>query len=130
MTSWLITTGIVLSLIVSAGGGYTLVVVLFRLTAKENPTNGATVEESPGDALRRGTWIGVLERLATTSVIIVGQPMLIGVIVVIKGFGRFDQLKGNPAASEKFTVGTLASLLWAGAVGTIANLLIGLPLQS
>lgn len=124
MANLLTAITVALAILVSAGGGYLVVIGLFRLIAKEpQRSNSGT---SADNVLRGGTWIGILERAATTAAIIAGQPMLIGVIVAIKGFGRFDQLRDNPAASEKFTVGTLASLVWAGAVGAAANLLIGL----
>jgi len=67
--------------------------------------------------LRGGMWIGILERLAVTSCILVGFTPGIAVVVAVKGLGRFPQLRDNPAASERFVIGSLASLLWSAAVG-------------
>ncbi len=131
MNPWLTILVVTVALLVSAGGGYLLVAGLFRLIANEPPA-GSTPDPGELDrsdhpaekVLRGGTWIGILERLATTASLLAGQVALVAVVVAIKGFGRFDQLKGNPAASEKFTVGTMASLLWAGAVGGLARLVL------
>ena len=67
--------------------------------------------------LRGGRWIGVLERLAVTGCVLVGFTAGVAVVVAVKGLGRFPQLRDDPAASERFVIGSLASLLWAGAVG-------------
>lgn len=119
---------IVLALLLSGGAGVPLVGLLLRAALKETGTPGPTPQsELPQpELLRGGTWIGVLERLAVTAAVLAGQYALIAVVVAVKGFGRFDQLRGNPAASEKFVVGTLASLLWAAAIGAGAAWWIGL----
>lgn len=75
--------------------------------------------------LRGGTWIGALERLAVTACMLVGQPEGIAVVVAVKGLGRYPELRENPGASERFVIGSLASLLWAAAVGYGAALLVG-----
>jgi len=74
--------------------------------------------------LRGGTWIGALERLAVTACMLVGQPEGIAVVIAVKGLGRYPELRENPGASERFVIGTLASLLWAAGVGYGAQLLI------
>lgn len=68
-------------------------------------------------ALRGGTWIGILERLAVTGCILLGQPSGVAVVVAVKGLGRYSELVRNPSASERFVIGTLASLSWAAAIG-------------
>lgn len=75
------------------------------------------------EILRGGTTIGYLERLASVLSIIAGFPAAIAVLVALKGVGRFTEL-ATPAARERFIVGTLASLLWACAVGAIVPLAI------
>ena len=70
--------------------------------------------------LRGGMWIGVLERIAVTACILVGFTAGIAVVVAVKGLGRFPQLRDDPAASERFVIGSLASLLWAAVVGFAA----------
>ncbi len=75
--------------------------------------------------LRGGMWIGILERIAVTGCILVGFTPGIAVVVAVKGLGRFPQLRDNPAASERFVIGSLASLLWSAAVGFVALALLG-----
>lgn len=95
----------------------------------EGPRGGILVElmaEPPApplqeEILRGGTTIGYLERLAAALSIVAGFPAAIAVIVALKGVGRFTEL-ATPAARERFIVGTLASLLWACAVGGIVPL--------
>lgn len=116
---WISLLWIAALLVSAVAGGFIVSALLRRLSkgGQEAPTGGQ---------LRGGTTIGVLERLATTGAIPVGQPALIAIIVAVKGFGRFDQLKGDPVASEKFTIGTLSSLLWAALWGFVALWLIDL----
>lgn len=76
-------------------------------------------------ALRGGTWIGILERLAVTGLILVGYPGGIAILVAIKGLGRYPELKDNPGASERFVVGTLASIVWAAGLGVLGLWWIG-----
>jgi hypothetical protein len=66
------------------------------------------------EILRGGTTIGYLERAALIGCILAGQPGGVAVLVAIKGLGRFSELE-NELARERFLIGTLASLLWAGA---------------
>jgi len=75
-------------------------------------------------ALRGGTWIGILERLATTGALLVGEPTAIAVVVAVKGLGRYPELREYPAASERFVVGSLASLVWAAGVGFLGRWLL------
>ncbi|MCL3862836.1 hypothetical protein [Actinotalea sp. K2] len=69
------------------------------------------------DALRGGTWIGILERIAITGALLAGYPAAIAFVIAIKGLGRYPELRERPSASERFVIGTLASMLWAVAVG-------------
>jgi hypothetical protein len=56
----------------------------------------------------------LLERAATYACIVAGFPAGIGVVMVVKGFGRYPELRTpDTAKSERFIIGTLASLLWA-----------------
>jgi hypothetical protein len=87
---------------------------------------GSDGPEGPGAlaALRGGTWIGLLERLATTGALMLGEPTAIAVVVAVKGLGRYPELREYPAASERFVVGSLASLVWAAGVGFLARWLL------
>ena len=71
--------------------------------------------------MRGGTVIGYLERICTVVAIAVGFPEAIAAIIAVKGIGRFPEL-AEAEARERFIIGTLASLLWAGAVGTVVRL--------
>ncbi len=74
--------------------------------------------------LRGGTWVGILERLAVTGCLLVGESGGIAVVVAVKGLGRYPELRENPGASERFVIGTLASLVWSALVGFGAVALI------
>ncbi len=86
----------------------------------------AVVLEEPvrtRQVLRGGTWIGVLERLAVTTCVLTGSAALIAVVVAVKGLGRYPELRDNPAASERFLIGTGTSMLVAVWVGLVARML-------
>lgn len=74
--------------------------------------------------MRGGTVIGYLERLAAVIAIVVGFPEAVAAVIAIKGIGRFPEL-AEPEARERFIIGTVASLLWAGVIGTIIRLSLG-----
>jgi hypothetical protein len=73
--------------------------------------------------LRGGTWIGLFERLAVTGTILAGHPEGVAIVVAVKGLGRYPELREHPVASERFVVGTLASLVWAVALGLLGRAL-------
>lgn len=84
-----------------------------------------TVPTRPAaEVLRGGLVIGFLERAAVAVAIFSGQPVAIAYVVAIKGLGRYPELKDTPAASERFIIGTLASMLWAGSVAALAKTLL------
>lgn len=74
--------------------------------------------------LRGGLMIGMLERAAVAVAILAGQPVAIAYVVAIKGLGRYPELKDTPAASERFIIGTLASMLWAASVAVLTKVLL------
>ena len=84
------------------------------------PTSG-TIGTEAVRALRGGTWIGFLERFAITGCLLAGYPSGIAFVVAIKGLGRYPELREHPVASERFVVGTLASMSWAATVGVLAD---------
>lgn len=77
------------------------------------------------EVLRGGTSIGVLERIAVTACVLAGQPALISLVVAIKGLGRYPELAANPAATERFIIGTFASLLVAVGCGAAGVVVMG-----
>lgn len=84
----------------------------------EEPPSG-TMNPVAVDILRGGAWLGVLERLAITGSLLAGYPYGIAIVVAIKGLGRYAELRDQPVASERFVVGTLASLIWSVAMGLL-----------
>jgi len=74
--------------------------------------------------MRGGTVIGYLERIAVAISILVGYPAVIAAIVAVKGIGRFPEL-GESEARERFIIGTLASMIWAGVIGAVVRLALG-----
>ncbi|MGW0232205.1 hypothetical protein ACWDWO_28170 [Actinopolymorpha singaporensis] len=72
--------------------------------------------------LRGGAWIGVLERAAIASCLLVGYGEGVAVVLAVKGLGRYPDLRASGAA-ERFIIGTFASLLWAGGAAGIGLLL-------
>ena len=101
------------ALAASAGLGMWVIGVFLKRVAPEIATPGP---------LKGGRWIGILERLAITGVIVGGYPEGVAVIIAIKGLGRYPELRGHTgedssAASERFIVGTLASFMWAAVIG-------------
>lgn len=78
--------------------------------------------QEPREILRGGATIGYLERIAVLGSAAAGQFAAVAVIVAIKGLGRFSELEDS-RARERFIIGTLTSLIWAGACATAAVLL-------
>lgn len=74
--------------------------------------------------MRGGTVIGYLERVAAVIAIVVGYPEAIAAVIAVKGIGRFPEL-AESEARERFIIGTLASLLWAGAIGATVRVALG-----
>jgi hypothetical protein len=75
------------------------------------------------EVMRGGMVIGYLERTAVVVAIIAGFPEAIAVVVAVKGVGRFSEL-ADAQSRERFIIGTLASLLWACALGGLVRLAI------
>ncbi|WP_448060706.1 hypothetical protein [Cellulomonas hominis] len=120
---------VVVALVVSAGGGWLATRGVLRLADRSADADGGGTDGPDGPraraALRGGTWIGLLERLAVTGCVLAGQPGGVAVVVAVKGLGRYPELRENPGASERFVIGTLTSLLCAGAVGLGGRWLLG-----
>ncbi|WP_318842799.1 hypothetical protein [Myceligenerans pegani] len=83
--------------------------------------DAGTMDPSAIRALRGGAWMGLLERLAITGTLLLGYPSGIALVIAIKGLGRYAELRAQPLASERFVIGTLASLVWASACGFIGT---------
>jgi hypothetical protein len=101
-------------------GGSPFVSLMLALATRGSVTlgtHGGILVMSPApvrEILRGGATIGYLERVALIGSALVGQPAAVAVIVAVKGLGRYSELE-NASARERFIIGTLASLVWAGA---------------
>lgn len=104
------------------GGSPAVALVLRWATKGAVPLgdHGGILVRDPGqpsparEVLRGGATIGYLERLALIGSVLAGQAAAIAIIVAIKGLGRFSELETSEAR-ERFIIGTLTSLTWAGA---------------
>lgn len=99
-------------------GGVVTICVLALADASSRP-DGLRVQRT---ILRGGTWIGALERLALTTAMVAGWPEALAAIVAVKAFARYPELKAGPTtgATERFIIGTFASLGWAAVcAGTV-----------
>jgi hypothetical protein len=127
---WLEALVVVGTLVVSVLGGGRLVPWLLRVAARSSdagPTGGPhdPVGTDATSTLRGGTWIGALERLAVTGSLLAGYPAGVAFVIAVKGLGRYPELRENPGSSERFVIGTLASLLWSAALGLLGSALLG-----
>jgi hypothetical protein len=103
-------------------GGGPLTTRIFAVVDRRNSAR-QTLDQA-GDTLRGGAWIGALERLAVFAGLAAGFPEGVAVVLALKGVGRFPDLRsddGRGAATERFIIGTFASVLWAaGCAGMVA----------
>ncbi|HEV2928261.1 MAG TPA: hypothetical protein VGW74_06185 [Propionibacteriaceae bacterium] len=76
--------------------------------------------------LRGGAWIGALERLAMLGTMLARWPEGIAAIVAVKAFARYPELRTGQGtgATERFIIGTFASLGWAAACAGIVMILL------
>jgi hypothetical protein len=121
LTGWWVDLAAVLGVGCSVVAGGPVTTSLLRLADPGRPAG------VPGPAdprvLRGGAWIGALERLAVTGAVLGGWPEAIALVLVLKGLGRYPELRA-PAAAERFILGTLASVLWAVGTAGAATALI------
>ncbi|HET6938119.1 MAG TPA: hypothetical protein VFI19_05930 [Nocardioides sp.] len=83
--------------------------------------------DQAGQVLRGGAWIGALERLAVFAGLASGFPEGVAVVLALKGVGRFPDLRAEGrggAATERFIIGTFASVLWAAACAGVVALVL------
>lgn len=114
--------------LVAVGLGGPLTAGVFRLIDREQRTTRRSPMEhddtlsAAGGVLRGGAWIGALERLAVYAAILVGVHEMIALAMAVKALGRYPELRNqeNPAAAERFIIGTFVSVLWACAAAGLA----------
>lgn len=111
--------------------GAHLVDLLFKVidrTAKPSSSGNSVLlanEEKLG--MHHGMWIGGLERLAVTGLLLSGRYELLMGVIAIKVLAHWTGAKDSPerpGAVERFTIGTLASLIWAGFCGIVGKALL------
>ena len=78
----------------------------------------ARTKTTTREVLRGGLTIGYLERVIVVAAVLVGRWELLAGLIAIKGLGRFRDLDAG-AATERFIIGTLVSLTWAGLCGAL-----------
>jgi len=123
--------GVILVIVVTALGviaGSPIVALILRLATSDKVELGsyggilvrdASATPPKREVLRGGATIGYLERFALIGSVLAGQQAAVAIIVAIKGLGRFSELE-SAQARERFIIGTLASLAWAGACAAAA----------
>ncbi|MBC7763166.1 hypothetical protein [Glaciihabitans sp. GrIS 2.15] len=120
-----VVAGILLALLgIVAGSPITIAVLGFSSRGTSRPVDGQhggivvnegiAPEVHRAEVLRGGTIIGYLERLALIAAIVLGHLEIVAVLIAVKGLGRFSELD-SPEIRERFIIGTLVSLVWAGA---------------
>lgn len=102
------------------------------VAANPSAPAGSAAALDPAEVLRGGLVIGILERAITVAAALLAHPELIAMVIAIKGLGRYPELRASsehglsgPAVSERFIIGTLASLVWAAAVALAAQWALG-----
>lgn len=71
--------------------------------------------------LRRGLWIGAIERAILFCVVIAGSYEALGFVIAAKGLIRSRDLEANRDLTEYFLIGSLASVAVALATGIAAR---------
>lgn len=89
--------------------------------ASATEPEGATSADAAA-VLRGGATIGYLERAAVVAAVLLARWEILAVLVAIKSVGRFRDLDAGHHVTERFIIGTLASLLWAGACAALIAL--------
>lgn len=66
------------------------------------------------DGLRRaGTVIGILERIFTVTLVMMGQPAAVAILFAAKSIVRFNDARAARPFAEYYLIGTLTSILFA-----------------
>jgi hypothetical protein len=138
---WTTTVLVALAGLLSVVGGGPLTTRIFAIVDRADQTSQASRAGEPGQpdqpdretldqagrVLRGGAWIGALERLAVFAGLAAGFPEGVAVVLALKGVGRFPDLRadgGSGAATERFIIGTFASVLWAAACAGVVALVL------
>lgn len=74
------------------------------------------LDDAGGGLKRAGATIGVLERILTLTLVLIGQYAAIALVLTAKSVTRFEALKDRSFA-EYYLIGTFSSMLFAILVG-------------
>jgi mannitol-specific phosphotransferase system IIBC component len=107
---WIVALSIAMVAMAVVSGGPLVTWVLELTDRSTEPPTSAGAE-----VLRGGATIGFLERIAVVAAVALGQVEIVAAVIAVKGLGRFGELDSS-AARERFIIGTLVSLIWAGLV--------------
>lgn len=117
----LATLVVALAGLIAVAGGGPLTTWVFGFV--DRGESAADSMEHAGTVLRGGAWIGALERLAVFAGLAAGFPEGVAVVLALKGVGRFPELRsGSGGTTERFIIGTFASVLWAAAAAGLVAL--------
>ncbi len=91
-------------------------------SADAAPRDASPTADDAAEVLRGGATIGYLERAAVVAAVLLARWEILAVLVAVKSVGRFRDLDAGHHVTERFIIGTLASLLWAGATAALIAL--------
>lgn len=134
------------ALLISAVGGWGAVVLVLswarvpdlpadRISSPDGRPAAVLGSSAPSSftVIRGGTWIGALERVATTGALLFGQPALVAVVVAVRGWGAGrscatirastsgSSSARRPRSSGPVPAGSWAGCCWNGSYGSDAN---------
>lgn len=110
-TGPLLVVAVVATAVTTVTGGGLVATAVLRLADPTFERTPAEPAPAQGEVLRGGAWIGVLERLAILAALLAGWYEGVAVALGLKGLGRYPELRRSEA-SERFIIGTFASILW------------------
>lgn len=111
---------------VAVAAGSPLVKGVFRLVQRSDGDLPSLLPSRPM-ALRGGTWIGMLERMAVYAAVLAGWKETLAVVLVVKGLARYPELSSpDGSTAERFIIGTFVSVLSAAGAAALALWLIAL----
>jgi hypothetical protein len=118
--AWVV-VGVAVSAALLTGGAVTTAVL--DLADASSRRTGVRVRRT---VLRGGAWIGSLERLGIVASLLARWPEGLAVILAVKGLARYPELKTSQSSgvSERFIIGTFASIGWAAICAGVAKILI------
>lgn len=85
----------------------------------------ATDDSSVSSVPRAGRVVGILERWLLTTLVVIGQFGLIGLVLTAKSVARYSKISDDPAFAEYYLLGTMYSTLMAVVAGLALRPVIG-----